>query len=550
MDLGVYGSTVGGLLRLRATQLGDAVFARSASESRTYAELDARADRVAAGLHELGLEPGDAVALMLPNELRYLDAWFGTARGGLVHVPINTAYKGDHLRWALELSSARVLVVDERFLPLVEELSDDLPDLDHLVVTSSAVAAPDLPIASSRWEDFLDRAPDPATVVLPDLTEADTASLMFTSGTTGRSKGVVAPHGHHLMMGATTADVLRLTSQDVLFTVLPLFHGNAQLTTVIAGMVAGASVHIADRFSARTFWHEIRSSGATAFNLLSTMANVLLSAPPSERDRDHSVRVMMGAPVPADTLYRFERRFGGHIIEAYGTTEIGMIAANPHDARRPGSFGRPTGGEIELLGPEGHPVGPGEIGELCYRPAQANIMCAGYHRNPEATAEALRGAWWHTGDLARRDADGYLYFVDREKDAIRHKGENVSSFEVEQAILALAGVEHAAVLAVPSSLSEDDILAVVAPADGRPIDPAAIFEQCDRRLPHFMVPRYVLVTSDVPLTQTGRVNKPALRTDDVAAQAWDAHEHGLRPTRYDRTPRSEPDAIGAGAPAS
>lgn len=544
MDLSRFGGTVSGLLKLRAEQLGSAPFACSGAESRSYRELNDRSNQVAAALTDLGLERGDCVATMLPNSMEYLDAWFGVARGGHVHVPVNIAYKQDHVEWVLGLAKARAIVIDRCFTPVLEGILGRLTNLEHVIVVESEAASPSStarleslgrPVTHHNWEQLTATASSEFSA--PSLSTADVASILFTSGTTGRSKGVVAPHGHHLHMGATTAAVQRLSSKDVLFTVLPLFHGNAQLTTVIAGMIAGASVVISPRFSARTFWDEVRSAGATQFNLLSTMANVLLAAPPSARDREHNVRVMMGAPVPADTLLRFERRFGGHIIEAFGSTELGMIAANPYDDRRPGSFGKVTPrGQIALLDESGAPVPLGEVGEVCYRPNSPHIMCMGYLDNSEASLEAMRGLWWHTGDLAREDGDGYYYFVDRQRDVIRHKGENVSSFEVEQAILALAGVEQAAVLAVPAELSEDEILAVVVPSDGCEIEitPEVVFGQCDRRLPHFMVPRFIHVTKSVPTTETGRVNKALLAGSDLVAQAWDAHGEGLHPTRLDR----------------
>ncbi|WP_420637701.1 AMP-binding protein [Candidatus Poriferisocius sp.] len=536
--------TLGELLRVRADQLADEPFATCGDDARTYEELDRSANLVASALSANGLLPGDRVATMLPNSLTFLDAWFGIARGGHIHVPVNTSYKKDHLEWVLGLTRSRAIIIDRAFLPALAASVDGLDDLEHVVVVENASSVEpiaDLPPGIRRslrrevWSDWISRSRSRFTA--PPASTGDVASILFTSGTTGRSKGVVAPHGHHLHMGATSAAVQRLTSQDTLFTVLPLFHGNAQLTSVVAAMTVGASVAISPRFSATTFWDEIRAAGATQFNLLSTMAHVLLAAPPTEQDRNHNVRVMMGAPVPADILMRFERRFGGHIIEAFGTTELGMIAANPYGDRRPGSFGQPTpGGRIALLDESNAPVPLGEVGEICYRPELPHIMCAGYLDNPEASVEAMRGLWWHTGDLARQDGDGYLYFVDRQRDVIRHKGENVSSFEVEQAILSLAGVEHAAVVAVPAELSEDEILAVVVPSGDREMTAELVFDQCDRRLPHFMVPRYVYVTAEVPTTQTGRVNKAQLVKMDILPRAWDAQVAGRRATRLDRSP--------------
>jgi len=289
------------------------------------------------------------------------------------------------------------------------------------------------------------------------------------------------------------------------------------------------------RSGASRFWAEIREFGATEFNAIGSMLYMLYAQPPSSQDREHQVRVVFAAPAPIEIFYKFEHRFGLRLLEGFGLTETKNIAYNPYDARRPGSFGKPTPTSIlTILDPNGHELPPGAVGEIAFRPKSPNILCRGYFRDPEATLRAMSDLWWHTGDLGFRDEDGYFYFIDRQKDAVRRRGENISSYEVERVVLVHPAVLDAAAIAIPSDVIEDDLMIVVILRDGQTLDPKDLFEHCDRNMPSFMVPRYIRFVSELPRTPNDKIRKVELRGVGVTSDTWDSVAVGLKPTRLER----------------
>jgi len=527
------GGTIGGLLRARAAVNPGARLLVTRDASYTYAEMDRLADRVGRAFLSLGCRKGDAVSIMVRNRPEYLMAWFGAARSGLVQVPVNPDYKGEFLAYQMEHCEAAVMIVDASTLPQLLTAKEAFRTVRALVFTSEAapdgVAGLGVPTVLG-WGEFV--ALGEGEAALPDVSPGDVATIMYTSGTTGRSKGVVTPHLHNLTQGYEAAQALRIGSRDVLYTCLPMFHGNAQWATVLNALQAGAAVALGERFSASRFWDEVRHFEATEFNAIGSMLYMLDSQPASPGDRDHRVKTVFAVPIPPEIFFRFEQRFGVHLIEGYGQTETKNVAYNPYDARRPGSFGKPTPTSIlTVLGPRNEELPPGQLGEIAYRPKLPNILCRGYFKNPEATLGATTDLWWHTGDLGYRDEDGYFYFADRAKDAIRRRGENISSFEVERVLLLHPAVLDVAAVAVASDVIEDEVMAVIVPKPGRSADPAELFEYCDARMPYFAVPRYFRFVADLPRTPNDKIRKVELRAAGVTADAWDSQAAGLKPTR-------------------
>jgi crotonobetaine/carnitine-CoA ligase len=526
------GGTLPGLLRDRARSIPDKVYLRTRERSLTYAEMDDAADRVAASLLALGLKPGDFVCVMVSNRPEYLSAWFGIARAGMVKVPVNVDYKGDFLRYVVEHSGAKALIVDDAFVPCLNDIADAVAALDYVISTSES--APDLGADAQRerllgWSAFLARGS--ASAELPRVRSGDLSSIMYTSGTTGRSKGVMTTHVSNLIAAFEMEQSLRLISTDVLYTCLPLFHGNAQMSALSA-LCLGATVAVAPRFSSSRFWDDIRDFGATETNVIGSILFMLYASPPAERDRCHKLRLIFAAPAPPVILYRFEERFNTRIIEGYGQTEIKTVLYNPYDARRPGSVGKPTPTSIlAILDDDDNELPADRAGEIAYRPKAPDLLCKGYLKDLAATNQAMRNLWWHTGDMGYRDADGYFYFIDRKKDALRRRGENISSFEVERILLADGAVLDAAAVAVRSEVGEDEVMAVVAPKAGRTVDPAALFRHCDGNMPYFMVPRYFRILADLPRTSNGKIQKAVLREAGVTPDTWDAAKEGHKPTR-------------------
>lgn len=523
--------TVGGLLTARAAEHPDKLALVCEDTELTYGALDTAVTDVARGLLSTGAAPGSSVGIFLPNRTEYLLAWLGAARAGLVEVPINTAYKGSFLDHALRSTDVRVLVTEAALLELVADLPDVPQTLKTVVLLDNDRPRRIPPgVTVQTWSDLL-AAGDPAAE-LPRVAPHNPVAIMLTSGTTGRSKGVVHPHLMQLVAGRECAMQMATTADERLYTCLPLFHGAAQINMSMHALYAGSTVVLGRRFSASRFWDELRTHRVTQFNALGSILPMLLAQRPSDRDRHHQATKAFAAPAPPQVLHPFEERFGVHIIEGYGLTEIKNVLYNPLSARKVGSLGRPTESTIlEIHDESGNRAAPGQAGEIVYRPRLANIMFSGYHHDPEATLATVKDLWWHTGDLGYTDEDGYFYFIDRKKDALRRRGENISSHEVESVLLAYPGVVAAAAIGTPSELGEDEVLAVVQLDLEHELDYAELFAHCDRSMPHFMVPRYFRVVDQLPATANGKVRKHQLR-DQGRADAWDALAAGLNPTRH------------------
>jgi crotonobetaine/carnitine-CoA ligase len=376
------------------------------------------------------------------------------------------------------------------------------------------------------FDEFLEGA-DP---VEPAAGEPwDLAGIYFTSGTTGPSKGVMWSHNMGLYMSESSTFIMDYKPDDVLFTCLPLFHANALFVSFLAAVRYRARVVVAERFSASQFWRQVAESGATTVNLLGAMAPILWRQEPSEWEQAHTVRLALVVPAPVEHFDEFERRFNLKCTELYGLTDANIPLGIPAGEQRPGSCGVPVPGwECMVVDEHDEPVPANTPGELVVRPTLPFIGQLGYWRMPEQTVEAWRNLWFHTGDLVRQDEEGWFYFLDRSKDAIRRSGENISSFEVEQVLLSHPAVFEAAVYAVPAEMSEDEVMAAVVLEPGKEVTAAEILAWCEPRLAYFAVPRYVDIRSALPKTQTEKVQKQVLRSEGVSTNTFDRGPSGRR----------------------
>jgi crotonobetaine/carnitine-CoA ligase len=516
------GGTLGGLLAARAAVAPDNPALVFAGQIHTYRDLNAAASKAAAGLMALGFQPGDVVAVCTGNRPEHLFAWFGCVRAGLVYHAVNTAYKGTLLQHVLGHSESKVLVIEQALAASLLTL-DAMPPALRTVVFLDGVPAgfPANGLAVLSWEEML--AGGDGAVPFPLIAAHDVARIGYTSGTTGKSKGVVSPHLQSLVMARESAAAFGISARDRMYTCMPLFHGMAQVTTCLTALYAGATILLSPKFSVSRFWDEIRATQATQFNCLGSMLHMLLSAPPSPKDREHAVTRVFAAPAPPEVLYRFEARYGVQLIEGYGQTEIKNVLYNPLHGRKVGSMGRPTATSImEIHDENGNALPPGYVGEIVYRPKIGNIMLKHYLKEPEKTLANMVGLWWHTGDLGSMDADGFFYFFDRKTDSLRRRGENISSQELEGMLVAFPGVLEAAVVATPSEVGESEVLAVLEVADAATFDVRVLHEHCVAKLPRFMVPRYFRITAAFPRTPTGKVRKIALREHGLTADTWDS----------------------------
>ncbi len=495
-------ATVPALLAARAERTPEATFLRWEGATWSHREAWEEACRFAAWVR--GCHPGDAVprvAGFLSNRPEALWAWFGTLVAGGVYVPLNRAHRGEILADMVRRSGARALVTDAAGLA-------DLPDL----------ADAPIEIVLTDWDEV--RALAPAAPAAPR--PGDLAELMYTSGTTGRSKAVALSHNQLCRGAGWITWSLELTSDDVFHTWLPLFHIAGQVDTVLPTVIGGGTVALYPTFSRSRFWSQVAESGATVVIGFPNLYQLLHALPRREDDAANSLRAGITATMPTGFVAEFESRFGLRLFDVYGMTEAEPVLLPEPGTRPPsGSCGRPRSDlEVAVLDAAGRPAAAGEIGEIVCRPRCPDVITRGYEGDAEATAAAMREGWFHTGDLGRIDGEGFLYFVDRIRHSIRRRGENISSGELEAVVTGHPAVAEACAVGVPSPLGEEDVKLVVVPVPGTELEPPALRAWCQGRMAAFMLPRYVEVVAALPRAATGKVMKEELR--GFAPGTWDA----------------------------
>lgn len=511
-------ATVGELFLARAELSPDHPCLRFGGRSWTYSEARVEAERFAGWL---GAREGGAparVASYLPNRPEAMWAWLGTLLAGSVYVPLNRAHRGPLLADMLARSGAAVVVTDAEGLPLLPEPGPDGP---AVLVAGGGAVAPAL-----SWQEVEAGAPRARPVTDP----AALAEVMFTSGTTGRSKAVLIPHNYLARGGGWVAWSLGLGPRDTVHAWLPLFHIGGQLDTVLAFFVAGGTIALQPTFSRSRFWEQVDECGATVFVGFSNVLEILWGMEPRPGEAAGGLRAGIVGGIPPKLHHDFEARFGLRLHDIYGMTEAEPLAfPRPGEPAPVGTAGPASPDfEVAILGAEGERLGAGELGQIAFRPRVPDVMLGGYEGDPEAFLAASPGLWFCTGDLGRVDADGNVAFVDRAKHAIRRRGENISSFELERLILAHEQVEECSVVGVPSPLGEEDVKAVVAPRDGVSIEPAALRSWCAEQMAAFMVPRYIDVREKLPRGPTGKVQKEELAA--ISASVFDAEAGDRRQT--------------------
>ena len=354
-----------------------------------------------------------------------------------------------------------------------------------------------------------------------------TLAILYTSGTTGPSKGVMCPHAQFTWWGEIVGGWLEITAEDVLYTCLPLFHTNA-LNAFFQALIHGAHYVVGPRFSASQFWKRLSDVDATVTYLQGAMVSILQSTEATRLDGAHRVRVALAPGTPADLWGIFEERFGVHIVEGHGMTETNGVIGPVGGEQRPGWMGRLMPGfAARVVDDQDIEVPDGTPGELIMRSDHPFAFATGYWRMPEATVEAWRNLWFHSGDRVVRDADGYFRFVDRLKDAIRRRGENISAWEVEQVLLRHPAIAAAAVFPVPSELGEDEVMACIVPQKGVTVDPVSLVRFCEPLIAYFAVPRFIDIVEKLPLTENGKVRKFVLRERGVTPTTWDREAAGI-----------------------
>jgi crotonobetaine/carnitine-CoA ligase len=522
---------LGDLIDDRAKRNGDKVFLRFKDRQISYEEIRRFSNRCAHAFQTLGIKKGDKVSIMLNNCPEYLYIWFGLARCGAVEVPVNTSYKGEFLKHIVDQSDSRIFVMAREFLDRLKLIEDSLKKVEKVVVLGGIqkqeVAG--LKIPTMSFEELFNNPEDPVDVkVLP----SDALSIIYTSGTTGLSKGALGPHKFWIVCAEKMLEYREGGKDDIFYTFLPLYHFNAQCLTTVTTLIAEAQMVLSDKFSASRFWDEIRYFGATQFNYLGAVIPILVKQPGKPNDLDNPARIALGAGCPQAVMEEAEKRFGIKCLEGFGMTEIGIPVHVRVNDRRPGSCGKPMDiYEIKLFDDQDNEVPPGEIGEYVFRPREPFVMMSGYYNMPEKTLEAFRNLWFHTGDLGKKDEDGYFYFVDRKKDALRRRGENISSFEVERAVNTHPSILESAAIAVPSEVGEDEVKICVVLKPGATLTAEELIRYCNDRMPYFAVPRFVEFMDSLPKTPTERVEKYKLKQAGITANTWDREKAGVEVKR-------------------
>jgi len=528
-------SSLGDFFELAAQKSPDKVFVEISGQEFTYRQAKKKVLQTAAMFQGMSVNQGDRVCLFMPNCPEYLFCWFGLSVLGAIGVPINTAYKRDEMAFILNDAGAKALVAHQTLASVAEEAAALAPSIKHKLLVE-----PDDPGEDnlSGWTVFTQALEQAAELTSrPKVNPDSVCMLVYTSGTTGNPKGVMVTHKMYVAAGQGFSRWTKATPEDRFFTCLPFYHANIQYYSTMGALASGATLVIADRFSASRFWDQVREAKATVVNFIGMMMPVLAKNDESPSDSQNTVRLFYGSPsFPTEFLADFQKRFATDIIVGFGMTETcyGTIEVIGQD-RRSGSSGLARQhpdprfiNEIRISDQEtGGAIGIGAVGEITIKnPA----TMPGYWRNEEQTQFSLRDGWLYTGDLGWMDEDGFLYFVDRKKDIIRRRGENISSQEVEDVIKRHPNVLDCAVVAVPSELGEDEVKAYILPRQGAVLSPGDVVYWCADNMAYFKVPRYLEMREDLPRTPSLRVRKDLLRQEkeDPTEGCFDREAAGIK----------------------
>lgn len=484
-------------------------------EVLSYGEFNQKIDQAANGFLEIGVKKGERVCLMLPNVPEFLYAWFGLAKIGAVMVPINIGFREKEAQYVVNHSEAVGIITDSKLLPIVEDIKKRTQTLRWIACIDSESMEGD----ACPFYEFIKTLPKTLKPIV--LKDNDMAQIAYTSGTTGFPKGAVHAHKDFTLTGEAFLLCSGIGPEDKVLIILPLFHVNAQYYSTMGALAAGASLILVRKFSASNFWDQAAYYGATEFNFIGAIGKILCNRPEHEFRPEHQIRTAYGALVTPDVYEIFTKRFKiPHVIDGYGLTEVPRVSQNPIGGLiKMKSMGLParhpdpslTFSEVKIVSDEGRELGSGEIGEIIVR---SPVMMQGYFKDDKKTEEAIRDGWFYTGDYAFKDEDGYLFFVDRKKDIIRRKGENISSHEVEMAINANSKVLEAVVIGVPSELGEEEVMAHIVLKQNQTMTPEEVIDWCKDHLAAFKVPRYVQFRRSFPKTSTQRTAKYILKKEE------------------------------------
>ncbi|WP_076590824.1 AMP-binding protein [Herminiimonas arsenitoxidans] len=523
-------NTINQVLRQSAERHQDRIFLEFLGEEYSFADVNRLACRLANGLNGLGIQKGDTVVTLMDNSVDTVLIWLAINKLGAISVPINTALKGEFLRHQVGDAGAKVIIAEHDYAERVAAIADRLPELQTLVYRGQKPELKNFKLPVLPWSAILsDNTADQTVEVKP----GDLAMLVYTGGTTGPSKGCMISHNYCCNFAGQMITLTARTKDAITWTPLPLFHKNAVVSTVLVNMMIGARVSIYTRFSVSNFWPEIERTKATDVAMLAAMFPMLAKAPDNDAMKRCKGQLFAawGAPFPPDIQAIWKERFGvKHTVAGgFGLTECSIVSTLPFGTpAKPGSSGlRNAEFDVRIVDENDIELPPNTAGEIIVRPRMPHIMFEGYWRRPEETLRVMKNMWFHTGDIGMFDEDDYFYFVDRKKDYLRRRGENISSFEVENAFRAHEAIEDIAAHAVHDQLGEDELKVTIVLKAGTQLDEETLCRWSVDHLPYYAVPRYFEFRTDFPRSPVGRILKYELRDQGITPTTWDREKAGV-----------------------
>jgi crotonobetaine/carnitine-CoA ligase len=501
-------------------------------ETFTFGEIDRLSTRLTNELRRLGVVPGQTVVTFLDNGPDAIISWFAINKCGGITVPINTAYRGEFLRHLVADAGARIVLAETDYAERLAQIADAIPSVELILYRG---AKPDMGGCAIRCQPLDDHRGNDETPTGIEPKPSDLSCLIYTSGTTGMAKGCMIPHNYVCNLARQNNGIYDITDADTMWTCLPLFHMNAIAVTLMSTMLVGARAAVVPKFSVTNFWPEVLRSGATVASVLGSMAVFVSQAPDNEASKAAygQLRAVQGAPWPGDVAEIWRKRFGiASQIAArlYGITEACLITSVPANIEVPqGSSGRRNEDfEVRIVDDDDNELPDGVAGEVVCRPLKPHVMFAGYWNRPDDTLKIMRNLWLHMGDIGKFDEDGWFYFVDRKKDYLRRRGENISSFEMEYAFAQHPAIAEVAVHAVLSDASEDDIKVTAVLHEGATLGEEELCRWSFDKVPYFAVPRYIEFRRELPRNPVGRVLKFQLRDEGCTPATWDMDKAGIK----------------------
>jgi len=518
------------LLEKRAAEASDDLFFTFEDEHYTLGDFNESVNAMARNLLAQGISKGQSIAIVMDTSVDYMRLWFALAKIGAIEVPINNAYCGDLLAHALNTSGASAAVIDGKYAATLAEVADAASALRTVYVRGGDWPGENDRLAAREFSELTASNDGSNLGDAPHFSEI--GGIIFTSGTTGPSKGVLLSHYYLAGYGLMYREINALGPDDVVLNFLPFFHIGAKFLT-IATLASGGRMHLQERLSITTFWDTVRQYGVTNFIGVGGICNMLLSSPPSPSDRVTPIRTIYAVPDPADIHREIEERFNCKLTTVFGSTEVGLpLFRSTEDDYQPESCGRVSPYyEVRIVDGDDQPLGPGQVGEIVVRPKLPFLTGSGYVNMPDRTVESWRNLWLHSGDNGYFDENGWFYFVDRATDSIRRRGENISSYEVEQMVAKHPDIAEVAAMATPSEVGEDEVWVQIIAREGKSLSPENVLHHCADVMPYFMVPRFIEIVPDFPRTPTAKIEKFKLRTAGPGDRAWDCTANGWKVTR-------------------